>query len=202
MPIASLSRRDPRNTGNGISTKPGFTVIELMVAVAVIAIITSLAFPSYRAMIEKRQVTSGAEQVAAFLSAVQIESVMRNENLTVSYDWTDAADWCVGLTAGATACDCTETDSTATDYCEVDSIPRLMVSSDLTYPSVMDSMTGNDSFTFDPVRGVLLNPADVVEMELLSTGGNFALNVEVGPTGRVRICSDSSNTKVPGYDLC
>ena len=204
MPIASLSRRDPQKTGNGFSNKLGFTVIELMVAVAVIAIITSLAFPSYRAMIEKRQVTSGAEQVAAFLSAVQIESVMRNENMTVSYHHNsgDAADWCVGLTAGATPCDCTETDASASDYCAVDAVPRLLVASDLTYPGVMDSITGNDSFTFDPVRGVLLDPSDVVEMELLSTGGNFALNVEVGPTGRVRICSDSSNKKVPGYDLC
>jgi hypothetical protein len=124
--------------------------------------------------------------------------------MTVSYYYNsgDASDWCVGLTAGATACDCRETDASATDFCEVDSVPRRLVSTDLTYPGVMDSMVGNDSFTFDPVRGVLLNPADVVEMDLLSTGGNFALNVEVGPTGRVRICSGSSNTAVPGYNLC
>lgn len=202
MLFASLSRRDSHLPGKGLSAQGGFTVTELMVAVAVIAIITSLSLPSYRMLIEKRQVTSGAEQIAAFLSAVQIESVMRNENMTVSYDRNGVDDWCIGLTSGTAACDC----STANSCTVVDSagtpVERVFAAANLTYPGIMDSMTGDGSFSFDPVRGVLVNPNDVVEMELISDAGNFALNVEVGPTGRVRICSDSSTTKVPGYDLC
>jgi type IV fimbrial biogenesis protein FimT len=202
MPIASLSRRDPHYTGNGFSTKRGFTVIELMVAVAVIAIITSLALPSYRALIEKRQVTSGAEQIAAFLSAVQIESVMRNESMTVSYDRADVDSWCIGLISGSAACDCTVANSCTVPDSAGTLVERVLAAGNLTYPGVMDSITGSGSFTFDPVRGVLVNPANVVEMELLSTGGNFALNVDVGPTGRVRICSGSPSAQVPGYAQC
>lgn len=207
MLSAFSSRRDPQDTGNGISTQKGFTVTELMVALAVVAIITSLAFPSYRLLIEKRQVTSGAEQVAAFLSAVQIESVMRNEQLTVYYDRQGTADWCLGImdpvslaVNGDGTCDCN--DPTAADACEVAGEPRMMSNANLTYPEVVDAMTGDGNFTYDPVRGVLVNPADTLEVEFISDDDHFALNVQVGPTGRVRTCSDASDTAVPGYQIC
>lgn len=208
MLSAFWSRRDPQEVGNGISNQKGFTVTELMVAVAVVAIITSLAFPSYRLLIEKRQVTSGAEQVAAFLSAVQIESVMRNEQLTVFYDRQDAGDWCFGImdpvsqaVNGDGTCDCK--DPSAADACEVAGEPRLLSNANLTYPEVVDAMTDDGgNFTYDPVRGVLANPADTLEVEFSSDDDNFALNVQVGPTGRVRTCSDASDTAVPGYQIC
>jgi type IV fimbrial biogenesis protein FimT len=85
MPTQATSRRDPQNTGKGISTHHGFTVIELMISLAVLAIITSLALPSYRNILEKRQVTSGAEQIGAFLSLAQLESVKRNQFVAVNY---------------------------------------------------------------------------------------------------------------------
>lgn len=205
--LAAIGRRSELTCRAGVAQSyqsdfRGFTVTELMVVVAVVAIITSLALPSYRTLIEKRQVTSGAEQIAAFLSAVQIESVMRNGNLTVSYSRTDVDDWCLGLTAGTTPCDCNETDSGQPDFCAVDSVHRVFTNANLTYPSIMDSMTGDGNFTFDPVRGVLLDPADTLVVAISSGTWNYALNVEVGPTGRVRICSNASTTQVPGYGLC
>ena len=78
MPIRAQTRRDPQKGKNGFSAVKGFTLIELMIALGIIAIITSLALPSYRTIIEKRQVTSGAEQLAAFLSSAQMESVKRS----------------------------------------------------------------------------------------------------------------------------
>ena len=85
MPTQATSRRDPRNTGKGISIHHGFTVIELMISLGVLAVITSLALPSYRTIMEKRQVTSGAEQLGAFLSSAQLESVKRNQCVAASF---------------------------------------------------------------------------------------------------------------------
>ena len=207
MPFAFSSRRDPQDAGNGISKSRGFTVTELMVALAVVAIITSLAFPSYRMLIEKRQVTSGAEQVSAFLSAVQIESVMRNEQLSVYYDRTDIDEWCFGImdpvslaVNGDGTCNCADPD--AADACEVAGQPRMLSNANFTYPAVLNAMNGDGGFAYDPVRGVLANPADTLEVEFISDDDNFALNVQVGPTGRVRICSDATDTAVPGYQVC
>lgn len=196
--------RDPQKGKIGLSTRKGFTVIELMVVIAVIAIIAGLALPSYRTLIEKRQVTSGAEQLGAFLSAVQIEAVKRSENISVSYSRTDADTWCLGIVSGTAACDCTVTDHTAADACVIggETQVRVINGDNLNYPAVMNAMNGDGAFVFDPARGLMVDHTDTVELELLSDEGTYALNVQLSPTGRLKLCSDSAGKKVPGYEVC
>ena len=214
MLCALLSRREPDTFGNGFSRLRGFTVVELMTVLAIAAVVAGVAFPSFLSLIEKRQVTSGAEQVAAFLSAVQVEAVSRNERLVVDYHRTDSDSWCVGVTTNTSApfCDCTQTDESASDFCAIDSNPRVLRSTNLTYPDVLAAVSGTDvsdsKLGFDPVRGLTGEPTnnflvgDVASFDFVSYGGLYALNVDVGPTGRVHICSDASNTHVPGYQQC
>jgi len=207
MPSRALDRRDPQKGKNGFSNTRGFTIIELMIVIGVIAIITSLALPSYRTIIEKRQVTSGAEQLGAFLSAVKIESIKRSDNVSVSYSRADVDSWCVGIKVGLTACDCTETDTNAADFCEIDGQSRVFNQANLNYPGVMNAMNGDGLFVFDPARGLVYDDSsladyDSAEMELLSEDGTYALNVQVSATGRVKYCSDSADKQVPGYDVC
>ena len=207
MPTQATSRRDPRNTGKGISTHHGFTVIELMISLAVLAIITSLALPSYRNIMEKRQVTSGAEQLAAFLSSAQLESVKRNQFVAVNYE-ENGGDWCLGMRAGDDPdvdCDCTVTDAADANACALDGDLKVFSSSALNYPDVLQSadVGGVDNIiVYDPVRG-LTQGSEEVKLELQSVPeGNYALDVEVTVTGRVKICSDDADKDVPGYKEC
>ena len=201
MPTSANTRRDPQKGKKEFSTAKGFTVIELMIVVAVVAIITSIALPSYRTIIEKRQVTGGAEKLGAFLSAVQMESVKRSENITVSYDMTDADTWCIGIVSGTAACDCTDSDP-ATATCKIDDQVRIINDSDMMYAGIMDSMDGDGSFTYDPARGLMVDHTDAMELELVSDNNAYALNVQVTATGRVKTCSNDTAHKVPGYDVC
>jgi len=208
MPTQVTTRRDPGNSGKGFSTRHGFTIIELMITIAVVAIITSLALPSYQTIMEKRQVTSAAEQIGAFLSAVQIEAVKRNESIAVRYQRTDSDTWCLGLVtvaAGSTSntpCDCSVAAGQA-DACEIDGELRVFSNANLNRPDIMDNMDGDGAFVFDPVRGLKVEPADTSAIELLSGQGKYALNVEVAATGRVRICSKAGAGKdVPGFKEC
>ena len=207
MPTQAAIRRDPRHTGNGISTQTGFTVIELMIAIGVLAVIASLALPSYRTIMEKRQVTSGAEQLGAFLSSAQLESVKRNQFVVVNYQ-ENGGDWCFGMRAGdsaAVACDCTVVDSTAANACQLDGSLKVFASSVLNYPEVLISATVGDdgSIVYDPVRG-LVQDAETVKLGLQSLPENtYALDVEVSPTGRVKICSNKdANKDVVGFKEC
>jgi type IV fimbrial biogenesis protein FimT len=201
MPISAHTRRDPQKGKKEFSTHKGFTVIELLIVVAVIAIITSLALPSYRTIIEKRQVTSGAEKLGAFLSAVQMEAVKRSENITVSYSRTDADTWCIGIVTGLTACDCTDT-SIATADCKIDDQVRIINDSDMMYSGIMSGMDGDGSFVYDPARGLMVDLTDAMELELVSDNNSYALNVQLTATGRVKTCSDNASNKVPGYEVC
>jgi len=202
MPNSTHTRRDPLKGKNGFSTDKGFTVIELMITIAVIAIVTSLALPSYRAIIEKRQVTSGAEQVMAFLSSAQVEAVKRNQFVAVNYQ-ENGGEWCFGLTADDDAdasCDCTD------GSCTLDGQLRVLNSTMLKRPEVLSAATvgDDDTLVFDPVRGLTVG-ADSAEVELISPdGASWALNIQVMPTGRVKICSDSTRADhdVPGYEEC
>lgn len=212
MPSRALKGRDPQKGKNGFSTTRGFTggftLIEVMVVIAVVAIITSFALPSYRTIIEKRQVTSGAEQLGAFLSAVQMEAVKRSENITVSYDFTDSTEWCVGIASGTAACDCSDT--TVDGDCKIDGQIRVFNLENLNYPGALSAMSDggdNGMFVFDPARGLVFADSSMAdygsaEFGFLSDDETYALNVQLSATGRVKYCSDSADKQVPGYDVC
>jgi type IV fimbrial biogenesis protein FimT len=218
MPSRALSRRDPPNGKNGFSIARGFTVIEMMIALAVLAIITSLALPSYRAILEKRQVTSGAQQIAAFLSAAQLEAVKRNERVAVSYDFTDKGDWCIGMVVDADSCVCSYDpdlgDVDGSNTCVVDDSPRVFIPSNLKITmdnteskGALAAIAGDAAFVFDPIRGMMEDFSDGATFQFLSRPENlYALNVRIGPTGRVSICSDTTRSadgkQVSGYKPC
>ena len=210
MPSQSPTRRDPLPGKNGFSNVQGLTLIELLVVVAVVAIITTLALPSYRAILEKRQVTSGAQQLAAFISSAQLEAVKRNQRVAVRYDFTDVGDWCIGIVNEESdgwdvgdGCTCSADPDTNT--CTLDGAHRVMIPANLNYDEALEAIVGAEDgfYVIDPVRGMMEDFTDVVSFEFVSKPEqSYALNVEVAPTGRVRLCSDSGDQKVPGFDEC
>lgn len=217
MPSCALSGRDPLQGKNGFSTRKGFTVIELLMAIAVLAIATSLALPSYRALLQKRQVTSGAEQLGAFLSSAQLEAVRRNETVAVSYDFNDEGDWCIGMVAAADGCNCViDADSKLPDpdanTCMIDGVARAFTPATLRIGTdnvetkgALSGINGADDGTFliEPVRGMMADFTDAMSVQFLSRPeGLYALEVQVIPTGRVRICSPQGDKAVPGFESC
>jgi len=190
----------------------GLTLVELLVTVAVVAIITTLALPSYRALIEKRYVTSGAQQLAAFVSSAQLEAVKRNENVALDYFHNGDADapaWCVGVEAVGVSrnlnpadCDCSVNPS----ECTLDGVtPRYLAQDSFERGDTLVAVVGDGDFVIDRVRGLMAEVDDEVTFQFLSQPGHlYALNVVVGPTGRVRICSDSDRAErpVPGFSPC
>jgi type IV fimbrial biogenesis protein FimT len=228
MPIKAETRRDPQKGKKEFSTNKGFTLIELMITVGVLAVLMSLALPSYRTLIEKRQVTSGAQQFAAFISSAKMEAVMRNQNVRLSRKVTDDGSWCVGYASYASnaapdaACDCTIDVPSSDGACAVKnldgSLPELRVFDDVRFNAIaklngVDVAGASDStkvVSFDPIRGMLNIDGQVpsivhpIEVRLNSKNDVYAINVRVSPTGRVSMCSAAARGEyaVPGYDDC
>jgi type IV fimbrial biogenesis protein FimT len=181
----------------------GFTLIEVMMSVVLLAIGAALAIPSYRDMVEKRQLTNAAEQLAAFVNSTQTIASRTNEVITVSYRRRGADEWCVGATMGVSACNCEQTDSTATDYCEIESRPFVLNQSISTGAELMQEISAQrSSYSFDPVRGIFTNMDDYVTMKMHSNSRDYKLNLMVNATGRVILCSEDESHSVPGYDVC
>lgn len=82
MHVASLMK--PRPALRNRSAGGGFTMIELMVVVAILAIMASLAAPSMSGLIGQQRLKSAATDMHLALLKARTEAIKRNANVTVS----------------------------------------------------------------------------------------------------------------------
>ena len=225
MPSQAKTRRDPQKGKKGFSTNKGFTLIELMIVVGVLAVIMSLAFPSYRNLIEKRQVTGTAEQLAAFLSSAKMEAVKRNKNVLLQkandQSCMGFVTYAINDSPNSVSCDCTVTDASADGACSVVNLDdggpelrRMDVSGlasrlKVTVDEVNIGANAGDDVAIDGLRGLLTvngvaETTPPIEIKLTSLNDKYAMNVLVSATGRVTLCSDNARAEypVPGYAEC
>lgn len=180
----------------------GFSLVEVMMSVVLLAIGLTLALPSYRDMVEKRQVTNGAEQLASFINTAQGVAMKTNQVVTISYSKSDEDDWCVGAITGTTACDCTQTNTAAANYCQIATQPFVLNAAQTGNLELMHNMGGDGAYAFDPIRGLFMDLDDSLTVEMRSPSEDFRLNLVVNATGKVLLCSDDSEHGVPGYAVC
>jgi len=64
----------------------GFTITELMVTIAVVAILASLAIPNFIAWLPNYRLRSGAEEIQSTLQFARITAIKRNATATVAFD--------------------------------------------------------------------------------------------------------------------
>ena len=182
----------------------GFSLVELLMSVLLLAIGAAVALPSYRDMVEKRQVTNGAEQLASFVNIAQGTAMKLNRVVTVSWSHTDSNDWCIGAIDSETACDCTVTTWSSDSYCKIASDTYKLSDDIATERGLVHQIVGGDdsAYAFDPVRGLFTDLDDTLTMELRSRSGDYRLNLVVNNAGRVTVCSPAEEYAIPGYKEC
>jgi len=191
-----------RDTSHTLRRHRGFTMVEVMMSIVLIAIGAALALPSYGEMIEKRRLTNSAEQLASFVNTAQGISSRTNQVVTVSYSREHHDEWCIGAVLGETPCDCTEASSAASDFCAIDTQKFVLDNTAAEDMELVHAVTGDGAYSFDPIRGLLVDLDDSLTMELHSDSRDYKLNLMVNNTGRVIICSDDADHNIPGYDVC
>jgi len=176
------------------SCQQGFTLVEAMIVVAIIAVLLAVAVPSFSDFFEKNRLKRAAEEVYGLIAKAKAETVVRNMDLSVSVDTTQ---WCAGYAAVA-ACVC-DPDSTVTCTVPVagTAVTEVIDGADLKEKGVTitENFTGTGP-TFNSVRGTA--GAGTIGL----SAGEWDLNVVVSPQGRVKICAPCSSKASMGYPIC
>jgi type IV fimbrial biogenesis protein FimT len=87
-----MSESSIRAAWRGRRLTTGFTLFELMVAVAIVAILAAMAFPSYRDFTLRMNVTNNTNQLVGALNSARSEAVKRGRQVAVianGGNWSD-----------------------------------------------------------------------------------------------------------------
>jgi type IV fimbrial biogenesis protein FimT len=151
----------------------GFTLLELMITVAIIVIITAIALPSFRSMIKNAQTRNAAEAITNGLQKARAEAVARNAN--VEFVLGAASSWQVKL-PGSTV---------------IESRVSGEGSADTAATAVATTAT------FNSFGGVVANAdgsAILAQVDLATAGGTQPLRVTLGVGGNARMCDPNLTT--------
>lgn len=171
-------------TARAVPPRPrrGLTLIELMVALAIVAVLMSLALPSFGAILARQRLKAAAEQLAADLSEARLLAAQRAQPLHLKLQ--PGAQWCWAL-ASASGCDCRVAQS-----CQL----KTVRGSD--HPGVR-LVDGGEMRIDAPGRGGLVLASGAA---LLQGRDGSALRVALTPLGRPKVCAPAA--AVPGYPRC
>lgn len=192
------------------SLSRGFTVIELMVVIAVIAALLALAAPSFKRMIDVQRVRSVNAALVTDLQFARSEAASRNRRVFLRFDNTGSGTTCYVVLEGASPsfCDCKRPPGAAcTGPADIKEIRTVQVDRALGLTVGLPIGVTQATMGFDPATGrLLIAPLDVVQ----EAPGDFlidvkndnvgALRTSVAPTGRPSVCSPSAS--VSGVQTC
>ena len=171
----------------------GVTLIELLVTVAVLAILATVAFPSFIDMLQRNRISGVAQNIYAELQRARAAAIKLDAPVYV-YSGPSGASWCVALSSVVSGCDC--------DSCTLNEngVAQSYVVRAEDYPNVsLVPPVENGTFGFDPDLGMVTPSSSGLFQFTLDS---MALNVQFSRLGRFNICYPNGGSAVMGYEEC
>lgn len=186
------------------SSQAGVTLIELMIAITLLAIIASVAVPSFVEVRERAVLRGAADQLVSFWATARFEAVKRSSRVKVSFVRDAGGQMCLGASMTATDGDDTACDCFTAGACNVATFPdaqaRWSGTSWVAAPSFGDSNSG--VLVIDPKTGFLTQASDDGALTIRSSGrdNHYRLRLVIDPLGRAALCEPTDAPRaLPDY---
>jgi|EndMetStandDraft_4_1072995.scaffolds.fasta_scaffold256352_2 type IV fimbrial biogenesis protein FimT len=186
--------------------KRGFTLIELVVTIALLGVLFSLAVPSFSAWINNAKVRSVADSLQNGLRVAQAESMRRNRQVVFSLTNAQPA-----LGAAATANGkywsvqtVAQFSDTAAEFLQGGALSDVASGVTITSPAVAVCFNSNGRLTTNATATGVPNAncaAANAEFVIAKPGADRSLSVRVGLGGQVRMC-DPQRSASTSSDGC
>ncbi len=167
----------------------GFTLIEMMIVIVIIAIATMLGIPSYRAWVQNTQIYNAASSAETGLQKAKAEAVKRNANIEFVLGTNPA--WVIQLPGNTLPCPIPAGTALSTLLeCSTNEGSKNVVA--------VATPTGATTITFNSLGGISnnLNGASLTQIDFNSAvlPGSHNLRVTIGVGGITRMCDPNLAT--------
>ncbi|NWG73629.1 MAG: GspH/FimT family pseudopilin [Rubrivivax sp.] len=177
----------------------GFTLVELMVVGALLAILLTLAAPSFTAFFAKKRIEGVAANLLTDLELARSEAVARNALVQVTFGTGCYVIHALPATASASSSATSCSATAVTIGSGEQEIKRFQVASGA--PFAVGAGGSLTAILFDPVRGLprFVPSAAGAAVTVDSTVGGWSLKVQIARNGSTSVCTpDGSVSGVPG----
>jgi len=172
-------------------TQRGLSLVESMLAMAIVAIATGATLPGFQQALEQRRLEGAAAQLHTDLQLARSEAVARNRTLRMSFGTGASGSCYVVHTGTAGSCGC---DNSGAPVCT--SGAEALRSVHFAAGGQVQLQSNVSSMVLDPAKGTV-SPTGT--LRVLGAEGR-AVHVVVNIMGRARKCSPGS--AMPGYPAC
>ena len=184
------------------SKAQGFSLIELMVGIAIMAVLASLALPSYKAWIQNARIRTAAESIQNGIQVARAEAVKRNSPVQFDLRSTHSA-WTV-CTRPAVPGSCPAADDATTIQSRAageGSSADITVTTVDAGPYVFNSFGAMISPVPTAADGLIRIGVDV-STSVLSAAESRDLSIIIGVGGGVRMCDPDSTLSATDPRKC
>jgi type IV fimbrial biogenesis protein FimT len=170
-----------------IRRQRGFSLIELMMGLAIMAILLFAAVPTLGNFVQNRKIRTAAEAVTSGLNVAKAEAVRRNTSVAFTLD--SSSGWVVGCATVSASCPGTIQQRYAAEG--TSNITTTSATVTFNGYGLATSLLAGSTTTI-----AITNPAGVCE-DLAATGTMRCLKVLVTPGGQVRMCDPKLTLTTP-----